>query len=117
MVLPGRTAWSGKSSGQKHVATLCDLAAPRRDARGHQRTAAQSRRSARGRQAGAGTGGALRSKHDVFGHHLREANIHFPVDWVLLRDGVKSLMQSVELIRTHGLKSRMCEPQELIKKI
>ena len=46
-----------------------------------------------------------------------KANIHFPVDWVLLRDGVKSLMQSVELIRTHGLKSRMCEPQELIKKI
>src|SRR5208282_3603624 len=46
-----------------------------------------------------------------------KANIHFPVDWVLLRDGVKSLMQSVELSRTHGLKSRMCEPQELIKKI
>jgi hypothetical protein len=22
-----------------------------------------------------------------------KANIHFPVDWVLLRDGVKSLMQ------------------------
>ena len=32
-----------------------------------------------------------------------KANIHFPVDWVLLRDGVKSLMQSVELIRSHGL--------------
>jgi hypothetical protein len=46
-----------------------------------------------------------------------KANIHFPVDWVLLRDGVKSLMQSVELIRTHGLKSRMCEPQEFISKI
>ena len=46
-----------------------------------------------------------------------KANIHFPVDWVLLRDGVKSLMQSVELIRSHGLKSRMCEPQEFITKI
>jgi hypothetical protein len=46
-----------------------------------------------------------------------KANIHFPVDWVLLRDGVKSLMQSVELIRTHGLKSRMCEPQAFITKI
>jgi hypothetical protein len=46
-----------------------------------------------------------------------KANIHFPVDWVLLRDGIKSLMQSVELIRTHGLKSRMCEPQEFITKI
>ena len=46
-----------------------------------------------------------------------KANIHFPVDWVLLRDGVKSLVQSVELIRSHGLKSRMCEPQEFITKI
>src|ERR1700758_2976005 len=46
-----------------------------------------------------------------------KANIHFPVDWVLLRDGVKSLMQSVELIRSHGLKSRMCKPQEFITKI
>jgi hypothetical protein len=46
-----------------------------------------------------------------------KANIHFPVDWVLLRDGVKSLMQSVELIRSHGLKSRMCEPQVFITKI
>ena len=45
------------------------------------------------------------------------ANIHFPVDWVLLRDGVKSLMQSVEVIRTHGLRSRMCEPQVFITKI
>ena len=46
-----------------------------------------------------------------------KAHIHFPVDWVLLRDGVKSLVQSVELIRSHGLKSRMCEPQEFITKI
>jgi transposase-like protein DUF772 len=46
-----------------------------------------------------------------------KANIHFPVDWVLLRDGVKSLMHSVDLIRTHGLKSRMCEPQAFISKI
>src|ERR1700739_3527035 len=46
-----------------------------------------------------------------------KANIHFPVDWVLLRDGVQSLMQSVELIRTHGLRSRMSEPQEFISKI
>src|SRR6201989_2281779 len=46
-----------------------------------------------------------------------KANIHFPADWVLLRDGVKSLMQSVELIRTHGLRSRMCEPQVFITKI
>jgi hypothetical protein len=46
-----------------------------------------------------------------------KANIHFPVDWVLMRDGVKSLMQSVELIRKHGLKTRICEPREFITKI
>jgi hypothetical protein len=46
-----------------------------------------------------------------------KANIHFPIDWVLLRDGVKSLMQSVELIRAHGLKTRMGEPQAFISKI
>ena len=68
-------------------------------------------------QTGAGTGGALGSEYDVLGQHLCKANIHFPVDWVLLRDGVKSLMQSVELIRSHGLKSRMCEPQVSITKI
>jgi len=46
-----------------------------------------------------------------------KANIHFPVDWVLLRDGVQSLMQSLELIRAHGLRSRMSEPQQFITKI
>jgi hypothetical protein len=46
-----------------------------------------------------------------------KANVHFPTDWVLLRDGVKSLMQSVALIRTHGLKTRMGEPQAFITRI
>ena len=46
-----------------------------------------------------------------------KANIHFPVDWVLLRDGVQSLMQSVELIRAHGLKTRISEPQQFFTKI
>lgn len=46
-----------------------------------------------------------------------KANIHYPTDWVLLRDGVLSLMQSVELIRRQGLKARMDEPKTFIKKI
>src|SRR3974377_1510882 len=46
-----------------------------------------------------------------------KANIHFPIDWVLLRDGGKSLIKSVALIRSHGLKSPMWEPQEFITKI
>lgn len=46
-----------------------------------------------------------------------KANIHFPVDWVLLRDGVISLLQSIELIRRHGLKTRMAEPKSFLKEI
>jgi len=46
-----------------------------------------------------------------------QADIHFPTDGVLLRDGVISLMQSVALIRRHGLKSRMEEPKTFIKRI
>jgi hypothetical protein len=34
-------------------------------------------------------------------------NIHFPVDWVLLTDVVRTLMKAVEIIRKHGLKNRM----------
>ena len=39
-----------------------------------------------------------------------EANIHFPVDWVLLRDATRTLMKATALIRRHGLKQRMREP-------
>jgi hypothetical protein len=46
-----------------------------------------------------------------------KANIHFPVDWVLLRDGVRTLMKATELIRKAGLKSRMCPPQEFLRAI
>lgn len=34
-------------------------------------------------------------------------NIHFPVDWVLLTDVVRTLMKAVEVIRKHGLRNRM----------
>ncbi len=39
-----------------------------------------------------------------------KANIHFPVDWVLLRDAARTLMKATVLIRREGLKQRM--PQE-----
>ena len=39
-----------------------------------------------------------------------KANIHYPVDWVLLRDICRTLMLAVGLIRKRGLKNRM--PQE-----
>ena len=43
------------------------------------------------------------------------ANIHFPVDWVLLRDGVRTLMKAVDLIREQGLKHRMDDPEQFIR--
>jgi len=46
-----------------------------------------------------------------------KTNIHFPVDWVLLRDGVRTLMKATILIRNHGLKHRMVEPAFFMKKV
>lgn len=43
--------------------------------------------------------------------------IHFPVDWVLLRDAVRTLMKAVALIRKQGLKQRMDEPAEFLKRM
>lgn len=39
-----------------------------------------------------------------------KADIHFPIDWVLLRDAARTLMKATLLIRQHGLRNRM--PQE-----
>ena len=46
-----------------------------------------------------------------------EANVHFPVDWVLLRDGIRTLMKAILLIRQAGLKGRMEPPQEFLRRI
>jgi hypothetical protein len=43
------------------------------------------------------------------------ANIHFPVDWVLLRDVTRTLMKGTALIRRHGLKGRMQEPGHFLR--
>ncbi len=37
-------------------------------------------------------------------------NIHYPTDWVLLRDAGRTLMKATMLIRGRGLKERMKEP-------
>lgn len=44
-----------------------------------------------------------------------KANIHFPVDWVLLRDATRTLIKAVKVIRKHGLKNRMDNPSDFIK--
>jgi len=46
-----------------------------------------------------------------------KANIHFPVDWVLLRDAAKSLLSAIKTIRAQGLKHRMIEPAALMKQM
>ena len=46
-----------------------------------------------------------------------KANIHFPVDWVLLRDATRTLMKAVSRIRERGLKNRMSEPSEFMRGI
>jgi Transposase DDE domain len=46
-----------------------------------------------------------------------KANIHYPVDWVLLRDATRTLMKAVAVIRKHGLKNRMSEPSAFIRQI
>lgn len=42
-------------------------------------------------------------------------NIHYPADWVLLRDATRTLMKATILIRRRGLKVRMREPREFLK--
>ena len=46
-----------------------------------------------------------------------EANVHFPIDWVLLRDATRTLMKATALIRRHGLKHRMQEPGHFLGEI
>lgn len=43
-----------------------------------------------------------------------EANIHFPVDWVLFRDATRTLIKAVILIRSHGLHHRIRNPNYFI---
>ncbi len=45
-----------------------------------------------------------------------KANIHHPVDWLLFRDAVKTIMNSIKLIRSQGIFNRMKEPDSFISK-
>jgi len=47
-----------------------------------------------------------------------KANIHFPVDWVLLRDAARTLMKATLCIRKAGLKERMPQgPEEFLSEM
>ena len=43
-----------------------------------------------------------------------KSNIHFPVDWILLRDATRTLIKAIELIRSQGLKQRMGNPKKFM---
>ena len=44
-------------------------------------------------------------------------NIHYPTDWVLLRDATRTLMKATILIRKRGLKVRMKEPNVFLRRM
>ncbi len=46
-----------------------------------------------------------------------KANIHFPIDWVLLRDATRSLLLAIKTIRSQGLKHRMIEPHIFMRQM
>lgn len=46
-----------------------------------------------------------------------KANIHFPIDWVLLRDSVRSLILAIKSIRAQGLKHRITAPDILMRRM
>jgi hypothetical protein len=46
-----------------------------------------------------------------------KANVHFPVDWVLLRDATRTLMKALTLIRREGLKARMEAPEAFMRRM
>jgi len=46
-----------------------------------------------------------------------KADLHFPADWVLLRDAVRTLIKAILTIRRHGLKTRIPDPKSFIHEI
>jgi hypothetical protein len=41
-------------------------------------------------------------------------DIHYPTDWVLLRDATRTIMKAITVIRSHGLMHRMPAPEKFI---
>ena len=46
-----------------------------------------------------------------------KANIHFPVDWVLLRDATRTLIKAILLIRAKGLRYRIGAPEDFLRRM
>ncbi len=46
-----------------------------------------------------------------------KSNIHYPVDWLLLRDGMVTLLKAIVVIRKYGIKHRIRSTDAFIKEI
>ncbi len=46
-----------------------------------------------------------------------KANLHFPVDWILLRDAAQTLVGCIIQIRKHGLYHRIDPPEQFIREM
>jgi len=46
-----------------------------------------------------------------------KADIHFPVDWVLLKDCMMTILKAILVIRKHGLKYRIKDPKRFISQL
>jgi hypothetical protein len=46
-----------------------------------------------------------------------KAHVHFPVDWVLLRDATRTLVAAIVQIRKQGLRHRIKPPEQFIRKM
>jgi hypothetical protein len=46
-----------------------------------------------------------------------KANIHFPTDWVLLRDAARTLMKATVVIRSSGICARMESPESFLARM
>jgi len=46
-----------------------------------------------------------------------KANIHFPIDWLFLRDATRTLVAGIIVIRRHGLKHRIDPPKEFLREM
>lgn len=65
-----------------------------------------------GQPAAFGLKEPVRCEDAFFDTTVIKAPIHFPTDWVLLRDAVRTLMKATLCIRRAGLKERMPQPPE-----
>jgi hypothetical protein len=99
--IDGKKTTISKSASQRHATFLSAAALRRINDKLHAHLAAAE---------GAATCGLPTpvAYDDIFADcTCLEADIHHPVDWLLLRDAVRSLATSIATIRRHGLKCRL----------